>query len=162
MKLIKYEKSVWDIEKEIIFGKVEEGIFEFYNLELGNELNQEWWKLVGDNEEILGFGWINYKHGDFEFSLVVNQESRGYGIGSFIVEELERIAREKNFKEVLAIIKQSNPNSLKTMKWFYEKGYTGYVNGFEGREMKTREVAAKMVKKMDVHLIKQIALIQIL
>ena len=156
MKLIKDGESIWDIAKETIIGKVEEGTFEFYNLELGSKLNQEWWKLVDDNERVLGFGWINYAHDEFEISLAVDEDSRGDGLGSFIVEEFERIAKEKGFNETLAIIKHSNHNSLKMVEWFYQKGYAVYVCGLEGMKPISVEFATNMVKRMDVHLIKTI------
>jgi GNAT superfamily N-acetyltransferase len=155
MKLIKDEKF-WDIEKETIFDKIEKGTFEFCNLEIGITLDQDWWKLVDYNERVLGFGWINYEQGDFEISLAVNEDSKGIGLGSFIVKELERIAKEQGFNETVAIIKQSNPNSSKIVEWFYKKGYAVYIPGLEGMERKTEELATNMVKRMDVHLIKTI------
>lgn len=156
MKLIKDEKLIWDIEKETIFEKIEKGTFEFCNLEIGSKLEQGWWKLVDENERVLGFGWINYKNDDFEISLAVNEDSRGTGFGSFIVKELEGIAKEQGFNETAAIIKQSNPNSSKMVEWFYQKDYAVFLPGLGGMERKTEELATSMVKRMDVHLIKTI------
>jgi GNAT superfamily N-acetyltransferase len=157
MDLIKEEHSVWDTEKEIIFAEVSDGTFDnLNNLELGSQLNQEWWKLIDDNERVLGFGWINYENGDFEISLVVDTNHQGEGLGSFIIEKLEAIALEKGFNEVVAIVKKTNPNSEEMIDWLYKKSYVAYWLGLEGFEPKSQEFAINVVKKTDIKLIKNI------
>ncbi|GAA0337262.1 hypothetical protein GCM10008967_29430 [Bacillus carboniphilus] len=106
MEIIKEEHSIWDTEKEIIFAEVADGTFDnLNNLELGLQLNQEWWKLIDENEKVLGFGWVNYENDDFEISLVVDTNHQGEGLGSFIIEKLEAIALEKGFNKIVAIVK---------------------------------------------------------
>ncbi|MFE4354013.1 GNAT family N-acetyltransferase [Peribacillus butanolivorans] len=156
MKLIKEENPIWDIEKENIVGKVEGGTFNLDNLEVGTQLHQEWWKLIDDNDRVLGFGWINYENGDFEISLAVHKDYQGSGSGSIIIEGLESIAKEKGFNKTVAIVKKTNPNSLKMIKWLYQKKYMAYWMGLEGMEPKSQEFAINIVQKMDIELIKEL------
>jgi GNAT superfamily N-acetyltransferase len=157
MELIKEEHSIWNTEKEAIFAMVAEGTFDnLNNLELGTQLKQDWWKLIGDNERVLGFGWVSYKNDDFEISLVVDTNHQGEGLGSSIIEQLEAIALEKGFDETVAVVKKTNPNSKDMIDWLYKKNYIAYWLGVEGFEPKSQEFATNVAKKTDIKLIKKI------
>ncbi|MCM0625132.1 GNAT family N-acetyltransferase [Lysinibacillus sp. OL1_EC] len=156
MRLIKEENSIWNIEKETIVAEAGEGTFDNSNSELGTLLNQEWWKLIDDNERLIGFGWVDYENDDFEISVAVTKEYQGLGLGSFILVELEHIAKEKGFNETVAIVKESNQESDKMIKWLYKKGYVAYWPGIKGIESKSQEFATNIVKKVDLTLTKQI------
>ncbi|WP_158231574.1 GNAT family N-acetyltransferase [Sporosarcina sp. P18a] len=158
MELLKEEvHSIWDTEKENIFAEIAEGTFEdLSNLELGTPLYQEWWKLIDENGRILGYGWVSYRNDDFEISLVVDTKHQGVGLGSFIMDKLEAIAVEKGFNEIVAIVKNTNPNSEVMIKWLFKKGYVPYWLGFEGLEPKSQEFAISGVKKSDIRLIKKL------
>lgn len=147
---------MWNSEKKNIFSSIERGTFELDldTLELGTTLENEWWKLIYD-ETVIGFGWINYISDDFEISFVVSEEFSGKGFGSFIISELEKLAKEDGFTQTLAIVKQTNPNSAKIIKYLYQRNYSFYIKGFDKENIKQpMQSAIHMVGIADVHLSK--------
>ncbi|WP_339243074.1 GNAT family N-acetyltransferase [Paenibacillus sp. FSL F4-0243] len=156
MYLVKEENPIWDNEKENIVGNVEVGTFNLENVVVGEELCQEWFKLIDDNVGVLGFGWIDYNNNNFEISVAVHKDYQGSGSGSIIIEELERIAKEKGFNEVRGIVKSSNPNAVKMIEWLYRKNYKAYWMGLQRMEPKSQEFAINAVRKLDIELIKEL------
>lgn len=156
MRLIKEENSMWDSEKKAIFENIETGTFDLNEFKLGNRLGNEWWRIVNEDDDVLGFGWINYEDQDFEVSIAINSHSRGEGLGSFVLDKFEQIAKEKKYEQIVAIVKKTNPNSSMMIEWLYKKNYAYYFPELGGEIKKTAEFATSIVKKMDIHLKKNI------
>ena len=156
LHLIKEDNPIWNLEKNRIFTSIDQGTFE-YNLKelgLGIALEHEWWKLV-ENKKVLGFGWINYTNDDFEISFVVYDDYTGKGLGSFIINELEKLGESKGYRKILAIVKETNPNSEKIIEYLYRKGYSFYIDGIDQKNIKQPiQSAIRAIGMSDVHLLK--------
>ncbi|PHF65852.1 hypothetical protein COI42_23380 [Priestia aryabhattai] len=116
----------WTGELQEVLEEVEEGIFEFKSVINGRKLKGEWWRLFNQEDETIGYGWVDISEGDFEISLVVKREFRGnYKIraGKFILSKLEAVAKEKSLQSTCVVIKSTNPNKYSLVKWFYKQGY---------------------------------------
>lgn len=157
MQFIQDTEAKWNDEKKVIFDEVESGTFDFYEVALNAPLPFEWWKIIDDNGITMGFGWINFEENDFEISFVVKNEFRKNSVGSIIVKELEELAIQRGVSHVLAIVKSSNPNSSKMIKWLYERDYFYYFPEIYGKmEMKSLDFTIRMAQKSDVHLMKEV------
>lgn len=71
-----------------------------------------------DNQKVVGFAtygpfraWPAYKY-TIEHSVYVHKEARGKGIGSFLLQELIRLANEKGYATLVAGIDASNNASI--------------------------------------------------
>lgn len=156
MELINEKNALWDHEKERIVGEAKEGTFDMGDLKYGETLFQEWWKLIDEHKRIIGFGWVYKEEDDFEISVAVDKEHQGNGAGSFILGELEGIAKQLGFHQVIGIIKSTNQEATEVIEWLYRNGYVAYWPGFQGSEPKNQHVAFNIVKKCDLTLTKNI------
>lgn len=66
----------WNGDIKDIFESIEKGVIDISKLQEDQELHQKWWKLTDDNDETVGFGWIDTLNGDVELSLVIKDEYR--------------------------------------------------------------------------------------
>jgi hypothetical protein len=52
---------IWDESKKNIIGS-NPNAFNLGNVENDAKLKDDWWSLVNDEEEVLGYGWIKYEN----------------------------------------------------------------------------------------------------
>lgn len=116
----------WNGDIKGILESIEKDVIDISELQENQELHQEWWKLSDDNDETIGFGWIDTSNGDVEISLVIKKEYRqnkDIGAGSFILSLLEKKVLDNGYERVCVRVKWTNPNRDKVIEWFYNKGY---------------------------------------
>ncbi|WP_378152640.1 GNAT family N-acetyltransferase [Chungangia koreensis] len=153
MKLIKDENPMWDDNKKTI---VEEGPFNLKNPEIGSPLEEEWWKLIDMDQNVLGYGWITMENNDFEISVAIHKNHQELGLGTYILGELEQIAKNRGFKATVSVVRKKNDNSESIINWLCRKNYISHWLGIKGMEPKSKEFAINVVKKSDITLIKNL------
>jgi GNAT superfamily N-acetyltransferase len=153
MDFLKENEPIWDLGKERIIRQSPQGTFDLHTV-IGGSLGQEWYKLINDGGVTVAFGWLDIRGDRIEVSLAVDQAYSKLGYGSLIINEMELRAKEMGFNLLAAIVKVTNPSSLRMIKWLYQKGYKVYIPGFNGNEPQSEGIAINMARRMDVELTK--------
>jgi phosphinothricin acetyltransferase len=136
-KLIKLQEKDIEIVKEIYDHYVLNSTATFYTVPLSIQdlkgaipINHPKYKsfLIHHNNSICGYCYISqYKNRQAynrtaEFTLYLKPEFTGKGIGRFALQELEKIAKELQFKVLIGIISADNRQSIALCeKCGYEK-----------------------------------------
>jgi ribosomal protein S18 acetylase RimI-like enzyme len=132
MKLdwIRESPAKWDEEKKRIIGDAPTGIFDrrYRELAPGTLLPGEWWR-VEDEGRVVGYGWLDVVWGDAEILLATEPEARGHGVGSFIVEGLEREARARGLNYIYNVVRPTHPDAEALSAWLEKRGFEPSEDG---------------------------------
>lgn len=151
MKFIKEENPIWNEEKNINIGKEYRSFNNLPN-ELGIKLSNTWLKLVEDNNELIGYGWIDYKNDEAEISVYVKENKRGKGNARNIIKCLEdEIHKKENINTIIAIIKKENENKFKILKLLLNNNFEHIIETYNYETM-----VQVLEKGYDVDLYKSI------
>jgi len=128
LKWIHESAAQWDAGKEALVGRAPEGIFETSQFTPGELVPGEWWR-VEDGGRVVGYGWMDCTWGDAEILLVVDPGERGRGIGSFILDQLEREARDRGLNYLYNVVPASHPEPRRLATWLGRRRFSPFDGG---------------------------------
>jgi len=149
MKWINEKEPRWNESKEDIIG-YNPWAFNLSNIENNSLLPGDWWGLLNDSEEILGYGWIKYDKNDAELSISIHKKHQNKGFGNEILKNLEREALKKGYKKVVTVVRESNPIGENVINWLYKKDYKATWPGLN--EFLSQERACIYLLKTNITL----------
>lgn len=122
------DRPVWDADKARILASAPEGSVAL-DVADGAELPGDWF-LAKDGETVVGFGVLDTTWGgDAEITLVVDGSRQGEGVGSFVMERLEREARSRGINYVYNTVRDAHPQRDEVHDWLGVRGYRGNERG---------------------------------
>jgi N-acetylglutamate synthase-like GNAT family acetyltransferase len=129
MDWIKEGTTRWDDEKKRVVD-APSGIFDRRYSELSKDdiVPGEWWR-VEDDGKIVGYGWLDIVWGDAEILLATAPEARGRGVGSFILREIENVARQHGVNYLYNVVRPTHPDAARVTAWLEKRGFTASEDG---------------------------------
>lgn len=120
----------WDAQKQRIVGGAAEGVFDarFSGLGDGTVIPGEWWRIENDGR-VVGYGWLDIVWGDAEIQLATERETRGSGVGSFILENLEREAVCRGLRRLYNVVRPTHPDREEITGWLTHRGFEPSEDG---------------------------------
>lgn len=111
-----------DAAKDAIVRRGLNDMFGFDLLKDGDLVSGEWWR-VEENGQTLGYGWMDATWGDAEILLAVDPKTRERGVGSFILEQLEREAAGRGLNYMYNVIPEGHPDPDWLKRWLGSRGF---------------------------------------
>lgn len=120
----------WDADKARIVGGAGSGIFEaaLADRPKGAMLPNDWWRVEEDGK-VVGYGWMDVTWGDAEILLAVQAASRGQGVGTFILHQLEQEAAERGLNYLYNVVRDSHPQHAEVTSWLQARDFTASEDG---------------------------------
>jgi ribosomal protein S18 acetylase RimI-like enzyme len=120
----------WDEGKRRIIGEAPSGIFDgrYAESAMGAAVPGEWWRVEADGA-VAGYGWMDVVWGDAEVLLATDPEQRSRGIGSFILEQLEREAAQRGLNYVYNVVRPTHPQTEAISAWLMARGFVAQDDG---------------------------------
>ena len=87
---------------------------------------------------MLGYGWMDVVWGDAEVLLAVARDQRGRGVGSFVMEQLEREAFKRGLRYVTNVVRPTHPEKDRIVGWLEKRGFASGEDGRHFRSVATR------------------------
>ncbi len=122
LKWIPENPPHWDAGKKRLVGGAPEGIFDFGEHESGELIPGEWWR-VEDDAGLAGYGWMDCTWGDAEILLAVDPDRQGAGIGSFILDQLEKEAAARGLNYLYNLVRPTHPEHDGVSAWLGKRGF---------------------------------------
>ena len=122
MKLIHESPPRWDENKDAIVGGAAEVIFDLTHYRAGDVIPGDWWR-VEDEGSVLGFGWMDANWGDAEILLAVEPRTRKRGVGTFILDRLEREAAQRGLNYLYNVVHPTHPKRDGVTRWLMDRGF---------------------------------------
>lgn len=133
MRWVQESPAVWDDAKQTIVGKAPAGTFRMTTYSNGDLLPGDWWRAEQDGA-VVGYGWMDTMWGgDAEVLLAVSAEARGRGVGTFILEQLEREAASRGLNYLYNVVPSSHPDVAGVSGWLEKRQFRA---SHEGRLMR--------------------------
>jgi GNAT superfamily N-acetyltransferase len=112
----------WDDTKAAILGAAR-GIFGgFDGQRPGDLISGEWWR-VEEAGDVVGYGWLDHTWGDAEILLAVAPQARGHGVGTFILDRLEREAAARGLNYMFNVVPKAHPDPDRFARWLASRGF---------------------------------------
>lgn len=122
---VKDDRPVWDADKQRVVGGAPPGSLDLHH-EPGADLPGDWWAARDPEGKVVGYGWLDSTWGgDAEVLLAVDPATRQQGVGSFILENLEREAGERGVNYVYNTVRTTHPDRDGVHDWLAIRGYKG-------------------------------------
>lgn len=126
----------WDSNKKRIVGGAE--VFSISKSE-GDLVEGDWWRVEEDGK-VVGYGWMESTFGDAEILLAVDSEARGHGVGTFILDQLEKEAHKQGLNYLYNVVPKNHPDKETVSQWLQKRKFA--PAGEDGETLK-RSVATK-------------------
>ena len=122
---VKDDRPVWDDDKQRVIGGAPPGSLDLHH-EAGSDLPGDWWAARDPEDRAVGFGWLDSTWGgDAEVLLAVDSSRQGQGVGTFILEHIEREAARKGINYVYNTVRSTHPDRDSVHDWLAVHGYQG-------------------------------------
>jgi len=120
----------WDRDKVRIIGEAPRGIFDarFARCVAGESLPSSWWR-VEDDGRVIGYGWMDVVWGDAEIVIATDPKARQRGVGAFILENLEREAKEVGVHGLYNSVRPTHPDRAAVQAWLEKRGFVSRDDG---------------------------------
>src|SRR3990172_5667652 len=112
----------WDSRKAAILGGAPTGAFPAEKRNEGDLLPGEWWR-VEDEGAVVGYGWMDEVCGEAQVLLAVDPLSQGHGIGTFILDQLEKEALRRGFRYMYNVVPPTHPEGNRVSRWLGKRGF---------------------------------------
>lgn len=120
---IRENPPVWDDAKARIVGGAPPGTFRMPAHAAGDLLPGDWWRAQ-ENGAVIGYGWMDTMWGgDAEILLAVAADARGRGVGTFILEQLEREAAAQGLNYLFNVVSPTHPDSTGVTAWLAKRRF---------------------------------------
>ena len=113
----------WDRDKARILGE-SPGAFGLGPYRDGDLLPGEWWR-VEDGGSVLGYGFMDCTWGDAEVLLAVDATRRSEGVGTFILDRLEKEALARGVNYLYNEVRPDHPDPEGLTRWLENRGFRG-------------------------------------
>ncbi|MCB9613274.1 MAG: GNAT family N-acetyltransferase [Sandaracinus sp.] len=125
----------WDENKARIVGAEAPGVFDsrYAERRVGELLSGLWWRVEAEGH-VVAYGWMDVVWGDAEVLLAVARDQRGRGVGSFVMEQLEREARTRGLRYVTNVVRPTHPEKDRIVGWLEKRGFK---SGEDGRHFRS-------------------------
>jgi len=133
----------WDADKKRIVGSEAPGVFDsrYADRREGDVVPGRWWRCEEQDGKVIGYGWMDVVWGDAEVLLAVSREARGRGVGSFLMEQLEREAFEHGMQYVTNVVRPTHPEKARIVAWLEKRGFHSGEDGRHFRSVPTRRAS---------------------
>jgi len=119
---------VWDADKVRVIGGAPEGAF-VLPFDEGEQLPGDWWSVQDAEGSVVGYGRLDTTWGgDAEILLAVATDRQETGIGSFILDRLEREAAARGINYIHNRIREHEQRDL-VHDWLVVRGFRGPTDG---------------------------------
>lgn len=120
----------WDADKARIIGEAGADVFgpELVDQPKDTVLPNDWWR-VEEGGKTVGYGWMDVTWGDAEILLAVQGSSRGHGVGTFILQQLEQEAAERGLHYLYNVVRDSHPQHAEVTAWLEARNFTASEDG---------------------------------
>ncbi len=112
----------WDENKTAIIGSAPPGVFDVRAYSEGDVMPGEWWR-VEESGKVLGYGWLDTTWGDAEILLAVDAAQQGRGVGTFILDRLEREAAARGLNYLFNVVGPRHPDADGVTRWLEARGF---------------------------------------
>lgn len=122
--------AYWDDDKVRIIASAEPGVFDarFSQCEKGDLMPGTWWRVEEDGRTV-GYGWLDVVWGDAEITLAADPAAQGRGVGSFILERLEREAKDRGLNRLYNMVRPTHPKKDEVSAWLQKRGFESSEDG---------------------------------
>ena len=134
------EAPVWDGDKDRIVGSVPSGIFQLPAYEQGERLPGDWWR-VEDGGSVVAYGWMDTAWGDAEMLLAVDPQCQGQGVGTFVLDQLEREAVRRGVNYLYNVVLPSHPDHDRVTTWLEARNFSGSSDGVLRRRARAATIS---------------------
>lgn len=136
---VRESTALWDAGKQNLVAKAPPGIFDerLRTSAAGSLVPGEWWRVERSGRTV-GYGWMDVVWGDAEILLVTDRESRNDGVGSFILDSLEKEARARGLAYLYNVVRSTHPDGARVAAWLKRRGFTESPDGRLLRSVGTR------------------------
>lgn len=128
LRWVRENPPLWDEPKTRIVGGAPSGAFELPARRAGEVLPGDWWR-VEDGAAIVGYGWMDITWGDGEMLLAVAPEHQGRGVGTFVLEALEREAATQGVNYLYNVVRETHPDRERVTAWLESRGFEAHGEG---------------------------------
>ena len=118
----------WDATKTAIIGGAPGGIFDLGPHDEGDRLPGEWWRVEQDGN-VVGYGWMDCTWGEAEILLAVDEPQQQSGVGSFILEQLDREALARGMNYLYNVVRPTHPTADRTRAWLAARKFEAADDG---------------------------------
>lgn len=132
---IRENSSRWDADKARIVGAQPTGIFDFEGVKSGDPIPGEWWRASADGVT-LGYGWMDRTWDGGEILLAVDPAQQGHGVGTFILDQLEKEAGIRGLNRLYNVVREAHPAREAVTKWLVSRGFKPTDDGELRRPVK--------------------------
>lgn len=147
-------EAFWDTNKEYIIGTRADAFNMPKGRDIGISLPGEWGILKNEDDEIIGYGWIElYDDKQAEISIAIKDASQVKGFGKQILEELVKELKARGYASVIAIVKRTNICSKEVIEWLCGNGFSKTKFGVE---LSAGLVSGLFKKEQDLNLVKEL------
>lgn len=122
MRWEKEEPAKWDDTKESLLKKFQNS-FNVRNVKVGDLLESHWYKQYNDDNDFVGYGWIDISDNGVELSIIIDDQFQNSGYGTIILDNLENEAIKMGFNEAIVIVKTENEIAEQILRWVYSRGF---------------------------------------
>lgn len=127
--------AVWDPPKRAILEAAPEGSLPPLRHEEGELVPGEWWRVETGGGEVAGYGWMDHTWGDAEILLAVHPDHRGRGVGTFILDRLEREAAGQGLNYLYNVVRPTHPDPRGVAEWLRRRGFRASDDGSLRRQV---------------------------
>lgn len=130
---------MWDEDKQRVIGGAPDGAFVLPFVH-GQELPGDWWAVRegGEDGPVVGYGRLDITFGgDAEMLLATDPDRQGEGIGSFILEQLEGEAAQRDINYLFNSIHEHDARP-QVHAWLTARGFQGPVDGDLRKRVRAR------------------------
>lgn len=122
---VRDQRPVWDEDKQRVIGGAPPGSLEV-DYAPGTELPGDWWAARNADGNVVGYGWLDSTWGgDAEVLLAVDPEAQQQGVGTFILDRIEREAARQGVNYVYNTVPPTHPERDAVHDWLAVRGYRG-------------------------------------
>ena len=118
----------WDAEKQRIVGGQPSGIFEVPASRSGESLPGEWWRVSEDGQPV-GYAWMDRTWDGAEILLAVDPTRQKHGVGTFILDQLEREAKTRGLNQLYNVVRETHPDRIAVTRWLISRGFKASDDG---------------------------------
>jgi GNAT superfamily N-acetyltransferase len=112
----------WDPTKAAILGASPAVFGGLLGRQVGDLISGEWWR-VEDDAAVVGYGWLDHTWGDAEILLAVAPAARQRGVGTFILDGLEREAAARGLNYMFNVVPKAHPDPKGFTRWLASRGF---------------------------------------
>lgn len=130
LKWIHENVAHWDADKARIVGGAQPGTLPpgIAAHTEGDVLPDDWWRVEHEGR-CVGYGRMDVTWGDAEILLVVEPTARGRGVGSFILEQLEREAQCRGLNYLYNQVQPEHPAHDDITAWLRNRAFSQTEDG---------------------------------